>query len=101
MRDWMFSSVMIGPRPANTGASMPSKDSIAGCDRMVSSRHPSSRCAFGGVVQAVLAGEAAGQHHAPDPVGAQRIDRHGRGERAESMPPDSPSTTPGKRLRFT
>ena len=36
--------------------------------------------AFDRIIQAFLAGEARGHHHAPDPVGAQRIDRDGGGQ---------------------
>jgi hypothetical protein len=42
-RDWMFSSVMSGARPAKAGASMPAKAFMAGSIETVSQTMPSRR----------------------------------------------------------
>ena len=100
MRAWTFSSVMSGPFPSNSRASMPSQASMAGTIGTSSSCAPRSdahSAASSRLSREVNTDGIITQRtfFAPSASTATAADK------AESIPPERPKTTPGNRFFCT
>ena len=95
-RLWMFSSVMSGLRPVKHPGERLAETLHRVGDGHDVVAHAQRLGARGRIRQALVGGIAVGQHHAVHALRPQRVDGHAPRHSAESMPPDRPSTTPGK-----
>jgi len=99
-RDWRFSSVRSGARPAKAGASIPMNAEKAGSIGIVRTSMPEVGASCSGVGDRAGRGVARRHHHPVDALGP-RASLATTATNDESTPPDSPMTSREKPFLVT